>query len=174
MKKIVLVYGLIAGGIKGLMLLIAGFLGAEFMMSGGMVAGYTIMLLASTMIFFGVRSYREKQGSVSFGRALGMGLLITAVAGVIYVIAWALVYNFLMPDFMDVYGAGQIANLQAEGASASDIAKMQAEVASAKEMYSNPVLFALLTFMEPLPVGIIVSFITALILKRKPQQPVIA
>ncbi len=174
MKRIVLVYGLIGGSIMGLMLVIAGFLGGDFMMSGGMIAGYTVMLLASTMIFFGVRSYREKQGSVSFGRALGMGLLITAVAGVIYVIAWALVYNLLMPDFMDVYGAGQIANLQAEGAGAAEIAAMQAEIESYKEMYRNPVLFSLLTFMEPLPVGIIVSFISALILKRKPQQPLTA
>jgi hypothetical protein len=103
---------------------------------------------------------------VSFGKAFRIGLYITLIASTFYVITWAIVYNFFLPDFMDVYTQQTLRGMAAT-ATPAEIQETTAEMAKYKEMYKNPLFFALLTYMEILPVGLIVSLITALILKRK-------
>ena len=87
MRKIVLTFGLIAGGILSLMMLLTIPFMDQIGFERGEVIGYTTMVLAFLMIFFGVKSYRDNVagGTVSFGRAFLVGLLITAVASVCYV-----------------------------------------------------------------------------------------
>ena len=172
MKKNVLVFGLISG------LVVSVVMGINMVImhnstnadhgSGSMVIGYLIMLVAFSLIFVAVKNYRDKQngGVISFGKAFKMGLLIALIASTMYVIMWALLYNLYMPDFMDKYCAKMIEDARATSTPA-ELQKVVDEMNGYKEMYKNPLFFALFTYLEILPVGVLVSLVAALILKRK-------
>ena len=104
--KIVLTFGLIAGAVLSVSMLCAAFQD-EIGFDNGAIVGYTSMVLAFLMVFFGVKSYRDNvaNGSVTFGRAFKVGLLITAIASVCYVATWEVIYYGFMPDFLDRYSA---------------------------------------------------------------------
>jgi hypothetical protein len=174
MKKLVLVYGIIAGVIvTGMMAFSTGYYCAKGDFEGGMIYGYSAMIIAFSMIFVGTKIFRDKQngGVISFGKAFKIGFLITLVASTIYVLGWLVTYYNFIPDFMDKYAAAMIAKAQSGGATADQIAEKTAEMAKMKEWYKNPVFVILMTYVEILPVGLVVSLITALILKRaKPNQ----
>ncbi|MEJ0105141.1 MAG: DUF4199 domain-containing protein [Bacteroidota bacterium] len=170
MKKTVLIYGIIAGLIStslfiGLMLL--GKAGHDF--KNGMIYGYTLMILAFSFIFVATKITRDKYngGVISFGKAFRVGLYITLIASTIYVIVWLVDYYFFIPDFAEKYSAHVLENLKTSGASEAEIAKKSAEMAGFSEMYKNPFFNALITYSEIVPVGLIVSLISALALKRK-------
>src|SRR5215216_1831277 len=123
MKKIVLTFGLISGAIvSALMLATVPFM-HRIGMNGGMVLGYTTMVLAFLLLFFGIRSYRENVGGgqISFGRALAVGLLIMAITCVCYVIVWEIIYFNFMPDFIDKYMVHATESLRASGKSPEQI-----------------------------------------------------
>jgi hypothetical protein len=171
MKKTVLICGFIAGLIStslfiGLMLL--GKAGQDDF-KHGMIYGYTLMILAFSLIFVGTRITRDKYsgGAISFGKAFRVGLYITLIASTMYVIVWLIDYYFFIPDFAEKYGAHILEKLKASGASQAEITKQTAEMARFSQMYKNPLFNALLTYSEILPVGLIVSLISALVLKRK-------
>src|ERR1700712_2592846 len=107
MKKTVLVFGGISGLISALMFFITIPLyeSGALDLNNGMYIGYTTMVIASSMIFFGIKSYRDKQlgGIIKFGNAMKVGALIALVASFIYAIGWEIDYNFVYPDFMDFY-----------------------------------------------------------------------
>jgi hypothetical protein len=133
-----------------------------------MVIGYLSMLVAFSFIFVAVKNYRDKQngGVVSFGKAFSMGLLIAFIGSTMYVISWAFLYNFYMPDFMDRYCAQMIENAKPTSTPAK-LKELTEQLNTQKEMYKNPVYFVLFTYFEIFPVGVLVSLIAALILKRK-------
>lgn len=170
MKNTVIKYGLISGALISAMMMLTMSLhdriGFE---TGGMVLGYTTMLLAFLLIYFGVRSYRDTVGggTVGFGRALAVGLLIAAVSSACYVATWEVVYFKFMPDFMDKYAAHEVQKARASGASDAQIASRKAEMDKFAVMYKNPLYNAAITFMEPLPVGLLVALLSALTLSRR-------
>jgi Protein of unknown function (DUF4199) len=171
MKKNVLVFGIISGLVISIfmsisMISMSKSSGAEHGMNS-MLIGYLSMLIAFSLIFVAVKNYRDKQngGIISFGQAFKMGLLIALIGSTIYVITWALVYNLYLPDFMDKYVESMIKNAKPE-----ELQEVTKEAQGYKEMYKNPLMFTFMTYMEILPVGLIVALITALILKRnKPE-----
>ena len=175
MKRTVLVFGLFAGLIvattMGIFMSICYKDPATSMGTGSMIIGFLSMIIAFSLIYVGVKNYRDKQlgGTISFGKAFKMGLLIALVASTIYVITWAILYTYVMPDFMDIYSAEMI-----KQAAPADVQAKTEEMAKYKEMYKNPVFFVLFTYMEILPVGLLISLITALILKRKRAEPSMA
>ena len=163
MRKIVLKYGLIGGAIlAGSMLLVMPF-HEQIGFDKGMIIGYTSMVIAFLMIFFGVKSYRDNVagGSVTFGRSLVVGLLIMLVASVCYVIAWEIVYYLMLPDFADQYTAYAMEKARAAGATEAQLAAQLKEAEQFKEMYNNPLYNIAFTFLEPLPVGLLFSLVTA-------------
>lgn len=179
MRKIVLTFGLIAGVIMSVMMVITfqfhdeiGF-GPE-----GAIVGYTTMVLAFLMIYFGVRSYRDNvaNGRVSFGRAFTVGLLIMLVASSCYVATWEVIYYKFAPDFTDKYATYELDQARKSGASDAELAAKAAEMAKFKAMYQNPLVNIAFTFLEPLPVGIVFTLVTAGVLsrKRRPEGPATA
>jgi hypothetical protein len=139
-----------------------------------MVIGYTSMVLAFLLIFFGVRSYRDNVagGQVGFGRALAVGLLISVVASSCYVATWEVIYFGTKSDYIEKYQAHMLDKARQAGESAEAIAAKQAEMAKFAEMYKNPIINSAMTFMEPLPVALIMSLVTAGVLgRRKKVQP---
>lgn len=177
MKKIVLVCGLTAGAIEAAMLAITtGICYKTGTFSGSMLLGYATMLLAFSLIFIGIKHYRDKyqNGSISFGRAFKTGLLISLVASTIYVLVWLVCFYFFIPDFMDRYVAYTMNQARTNGMSAAELGRQASQMEMYKQMYKSPVMVVLLTYMEILPVGLIISLIAALILKRKQKQPSMA
>ena len=169
MRKIVLTFGLIAGAILSAMMLITLPFQDQIGFDKGAIIGYTTMVLAFLMVFFGVQSYRDSVagGSVTFGRAFTVGLLITAVASVCYVTTWQVIYYRLAPDFGEKYAAYAVAKAKESGASDAQIAAKAKEMTELKEMYKNPLVNIALTLLEPLPVGILFTLVTAGVLSRK-------
>ena len=169
MKRIVLTFGLISGALlSGMMLVMMQFID-RIGMDHGMVIGYTMMVLAFLLVFFGIRSYRENvgDGRISFGRALGVGLLIMTICCICYVVTWEIVYFTFMHDFSDKYAAYIIEKARAAGASAEEIARQTEEMRKFKTMYNNVFYNAAFTFLEPLPVGVPMTLISAAILRKR-------
>jgi hypothetical protein len=171
MKKLVLTFGLIAGALLSAMLLIALVLKDAIGFDRGEVVGYASMVLAFLLVFFGVRSYRNNiaGGTVGFGRALAVGALIAAVASVCYVATWELVYFKFAPDYMTQYQAHALDKARAGGASVEAIAQKKAEMDKFAELYKNPLINAAITFLEPLPVALVVALVSAGVLSRRKQ-----
>ena len=170
MKKIVIVNGLIAGAIVAAMFLITmGLYHKNGNFDGGMWVGYASMLLAFSLIFVAIIRYRDKynNGIISFGKAFKIGFYITLIASTIYVVTWLVDYYVFIPDFADKYATAILDKLKSSGASAAKIANQTKEMDSFKEMYKNPLLVILFTYLEILPVGLLLTLIASLILKRK-------
>ena len=169
MKKIVLTFGLIAGAVlAGTMLVTLPFhdaIGNE----GGLLVGYTSMVLAFLLIYFGVRSYRDHVagGRIGFLKALGVGALIALVASACYVATWEALYFGGKSDYIEKYQARELENARRSGESEAQLAARAAEMKKFAEMYRNPVFNSAITFMEPLPVALVIALVSAGILSRR-------
>jgi hypothetical protein len=142
-----------------------------------MILGYTIMVASFLLVYFGVRSYRDNTlaGQISFGRAFACGILITLITTVFYVAMWEILYFNFMPHFMDSYFAAQIHQVQSSGLDPATIATKVAAIQHSQQLYQNPFVNMAYTFIEPLPVGVIITLISAAILRRKaPVEPTAA
>lgn len=169
MKKTVWTFGLIAGGILSAMMLATMPFIDRIGFDTGEVIGYSTMVAAFLLIFFGIRSYRDNQAgrALSFGRAFVVGLLINLVASACYVATWQVVYYKLDPDFGEKYAAHTIERERARGATEAQIAAKTAQMQKFRELYRNPVINAGITFLEVFPIGSIVSLVSAGILRRR-------
>ena len=170
MKRIILTYGLIAGAIVGGMLLITmplyekGILKFE----NGQWLGYTTMVIALALVFFGVKSYRDREqgGSITFGKGLKVGMLISLVASLVYACSWEISYNTMSNDFMKPYNEKAMEKLKKEGATEVKIQETIREMEKFETVYKNPIFRFGITLMEILPVGIIISLLSAALLKK--------
>lgn len=168
MKKTVLTFGLLSG------LLSAGMMAAtvpfiDDLGTKGAIVGYTAIVISFLFVYFGVRSYRDNAagGQLTFGRGFTVGLLITLISCCFYVAAWEVVYFNFMPDFATKFGAQQIEQLRQSGATQSAIDAMTKKMADFKAMYDNPLMNAAMTFTEPFPVGLLITLISAAVLRKK-------
>ncbi|HUB30324.1 MAG TPA: DUF4199 domain-containing protein [Terracidiphilus sp.] len=169
MKKVVLTFGLISGVMISV-LMDSSLLFAKRIGSGhSMALGYTIMVASFLLVYFGVRSYRDNtlDGQISFGRAFTCGILITLITCVCYVATWEILYFNFMPHFMDSYFAAQIHRVQSSGLDPATTAARVAAIERSQQLYQNPLVNIAYTFMEPLPVGLIMTLVSAAILRRK-------
>jgi hypothetical protein len=71
---------------------------------------------------------------------------------------------------MDKYNSHIIERLQAAGATPATVQAKVEELKKYKEMYDNPLYNAAMTFIEPFPVGLLITLISGAILRRKPQS----
>jgi hypothetical protein len=173
MKKIVFVFGLIAGLIvTTMMVYTAALLYRDSHLEGNAVLGYTTMLVAFSMVFVGIKRFRDKynQGVISFGKAFKTGLYITLVASTMYVVVWLVDYYVFMPDFMEKYTSCVMNDARNSGASQAELNEKAATMANYTELYKNPLMVVLMTYAEIFPVGLVLTLISALLLKRKAPQ----
>ncbi len=169
MRKIVLTFGLISGAIlSAMMLLTLPFLDTIGFDRGAFL-GYTSMVVAFLLIYFGVRAYRDNVagGTIGFGRALAVGVLIAVVASLCYIATWEVIYYKLAPDFTAKYQAHMLNKARVNGESEEAIAKKKVDLDKLGELYKNPAINAAITFLEPLPVALIVALVSAGVLSRK-------
>lgn len=133
------------------------------------LVGYLTMMLALSLIVVGVKRYRDRVlgGVIRFGTAFGLGLGISAVAGVVYVLGWELTLLLTDYAFVDTYAAAAVEAKRASGASATEVAAVAADMAEFRMKYMNPWFRMPVTFVEIFPVGIIISLVAALFLRNR-------
>lgn len=170
MRSLVLKYGLRSGAVLGAcMFATMPFHEQIGFKPIGMIIGYTSMLLAFLMIHAGMKNYRDTLGggAVSYGRALSVGLLIMLIGCVIYVACWEILYYTAFPDFAEKYAEFAIAQAREAGKSPAEIAAIATQMKEFGEQYKNPLINIAYTMLEPLPVGLLYSFVSAWLVSRK-------
>ena len=169
MRKTVLTFGLVAGAILSVMMLITLPFHEQIGFDRAEIIGYTTMVLAFLLIFFGVRSYRDNVGGgrISFGRAMAVGSLIAVVASACYVVTWEILYFNFMPEFATKMQEHAMEEARAEGKSDPELAMLKAQMDRFAAWYRNPALNAAITFLEPLPVALVMTLVSAGVLSRR-------
>lgn len=173
MKKTVLTFGLISGFIVSVLMGGSLLFADKTGFGHSMALGYTIMVASFLLIYFGIRSYRDNilLGQISFGRAFACGMLITLITTVCYVVMWEVLYFNFIPHFMDSYFAAEVHNVQSAGLDSATTAAQVAAILHTQQLYQNPLINMAYTFMEPLPVGLVITLISAALLRRKAPTP---
>lgn len=169
MFRNILKYGVIAGLVVGgvnLVMFVA--LGDQPHMEYGMVVGYATMLVALSAIFVGIKRHRDQElgGVIRFWPAFGMGLAISLLAGVFYVLAWEVSQAITGADFAATWEQYTLEQARAKGEGAAAIAKISADMAQFKVQYANPWFRLPMVFAEIFPVGVLVSLVSAALLRR--------
>ena len=164
MIKIAGVYG----GIAGLIVITTMITGIMISGEGSLWLGYLVMLVALSMIYFGVKRYRDREqgGVIKFGKAFLMGLSIAAVAGVVYVFVWEIYLASTDHAFIEQYTSAAIEKKEAAGVSGAELQKAIDEMEKMKEQYGNPLFRLPMTFTEIFPVGLIIALISAALLRN--------
>ena len=175
MRKIVLTYGLIAGAIVSVLIL-----GSVPLWNRGVlnfdnseVVGYTSIIIALSMVFFGIKTCRDFHfnGSISFWQGIKIGLMITLIGSVMYVLAWQVSFNFLPQDFSEKMWQHFIDKAKNESQNEAELDAALQQIETWKEWYKNPLLRFAMTLMEIVPVGVVITIISAAILRKKQVLP---
>ena len=165
----ILSYGLVAGLVVAIpMNIMMVALKGHPPLAWGMVFGYVTMLVALSAVFIAIKRYRDTElgGVIRFWPALGLGLGISVVAGIIYVLAWELSLAITQIDFASAYADTLIAEKKAAGLSGDALAALTAEMDTFKVEYRNPLYRMPMTFAEIFPVGVLVSLVSAALLRN--------
>lgn len=169
MLRTSLIYGVIAGLIVAIPMFTLLALDSDHTSwSSSQFFGYAMMVLALSMVFIGVKSYRDKVkgGVIKFGQAFLLGLGISAVAALIYVIGWEITLYLTNYTFAAEYTASVLAAAEAKGTPPAELEAMRAQYEQFAQMYANPLFRMPMTFIEIFPVGLVISLITALLLRN--------
>jgi hypothetical protein len=170
MKRVLLTYGIISGAIVSSMLLLSMPLyeNGTLDFSSGMVVGYATMVIALSLVFFGVRTFRDEYngGKISFWKAVQVGLYISLIASVMYCITWEVCYHTLASDFMARMSEYYVDEKKAAGATVEELETLRAEMNQFENMYQNPVIRFGYTLFEILPMGLLFTLVSAGLLRR--------
>ena len=168
MLRTILLFGVAAGLLVTIPFCVMLALAGDEPVATSHYTGYLLMLLALSLIFVGVKRYRDRAlgGVIKFVPALLVGLGISAVAGVIYVIGWEITQAVTDNAFAETYSTGVIESARAKGASAAEIARVTADMEKFKTTYANPLFRLPMTFVEIFPVGLLISLISAALLRN--------
>ena len=161
------IYGGLASTVLAAFIAVLGLYHDQTGWVASLAFGSSVMLVAMSFIFVGVKRYRdvEQGGVIRFWRALGLGLLIALIACLAYALIWEVYLAITQYRFMDDYIAGALAKARASGASPAKIARMTADFNQARAMYANPVIRLLMTMSEVAPIGVLVAFVSAALLR---------
>ena len=173
LKKTIITFGLISGVLSSVMMFGSfRYLGDLNHGQKALVIGYATIVLSFLLVYFGIRSYRDNLagGTITFGRAFTIGICITLISCVFYVVTWEIVYFNFLHGFMDSYFAHQIQKVQSTPGTAEAIQAKVAAIRHSQQLYENPFVNALYTFIEPFPVGLLITLISAAVLRRKPRS----
>ena len=173
MKKTILTFGLISGALISLMMAATVPFAHRIGFNKALVVGYTTIVLSFLLVYFGIRSYRDNvgNGQITFAKAFAVGISIALISCIFYVVTWEIIYFNFMHDFMDNYNASMIEKVKASGASAAAVQAQLEQMAKFKERYENVFFNAAMTFIEPFPIGLVITFISAAVLRKRAQSP---
>lgn len=169
MRKTVLTFGIIAGLILSAEMLATLPFFHKIGQGKALLIGYTTMVLAGLLVYFGIRTYRDNVsgGTLTFARAFAVGILISLIANFFYVATWEFIYHKFMPDFAEKYAAQMVEHAKASGASQQQIDQKVREAEQFQRNYHNPLYNIGMTLLEVFPVFLLITLISAAILRRK-------
>jgi hypothetical protein len=177
MKKVVLIFGLLAGAlISGFEIVLIGLWQNNGTVVHSELLGYASMVIALSMVFFGIKSYRDnyQKGAIKFWKGVQIGILISLIASLMYAVTWE-TYNRVNPagyaGFINNYCESYISGVKAKGASAAEVEQEVKKLQDMKKMLENPVIRFGMTLIEILPVGILITLISAAVLRKKEFLP---
>jgi hypothetical protein len=168
MKKVVLTFGILSGVVITVLMSLNTVFAERIGFDRAVVVGYTAIVISFLFVYFGIRSYRDDVlgGTITFGKGFSVGILITLISCAFYVATWLVLYYNFMPDFGQKYGAYLIESARARGASQAEIDTAVAQGKQAIAYMKNPLMNAAVTFTEPFPVGLLITLISAAVLRR--------
>ena len=172
MTKIVLIFGLISGAVAAVLMwiMLAAMKGGA--VDHGLLFGYASMIISLSLVFFGIKSYRDNNGGrITFFKGLQIGILISLISAVCYGVSWEAYYRTSGSDFMAQYSAQYVEKMKEKGASEDEIAKTQKEMADLAEIYKNFFVRFGMTLMEIVPVGLVVTLVSAGLLRKRDLLP---
>ena len=169
MKKTVLTFGVISGVVAATLMTANMLLIDSIGFDRALYVGYTVIVISFLFVYFGIRSYRDNVlgGRISFAKGFQAGILITLISCLFYVGAWMVTYQQFFPDFADKYAAYLVEDKRASGASQAEIESTIKQGEEMKQMLDNPLINAAVTFTEPFPVGLLVTLISAAVLRKQ-------
>ena len=170
MKNIVIKYGLIAGAILITMIItMMMVMGSSADFEKGESFGYIFIIGSFMTVFLGIREYRDKisGGLINFNSVFRVGILITLMASVIYAAGWMIYFHFFDNSFIEKYTEYYTHKIQSSGKTTEEIAADIASFKSMMENYENPLMMALYTFLEVFPIGLIITILCSLLMRRK-------
>jgi len=168
MKRTVITFGLISGGISSAMMLATLPFIDRIGFSKSEILGYTTIVLSFLLVFFGVRSFRDNTGgAITFGRAFKVGILITLISCVCYVVTWEILYFTILHNFVDKYAGYMVDQVKASGGSPEQIQAQLQQMKTFRDLYKNPVYNVAVTFTEPFPIGAAMTLISAAVLRKR-------
>ncbi|NQY98506.1 MAG: DUF4199 domain-containing protein [Henriciella sp.] len=170
MFRIMIVYGAIAGVITIALMSLDMMLGDG---TGSQVQGYLTMLVVLSLIFVGIKRYRDKElgGVIKFLPAFGLGFGIAAVAGVFYVLSWEASLQLTDFAWMENYKQSAIEGYEAKGLTGDALAEKTEALEAMMVNYRNPLIRLPITFLEIFPVGLLVALISAALLRNPKVLP---
>jgi hypothetical protein len=165
----VITFGLMSGGISVSMMLAVLPLANRVSYEALTVLGYTIFVACFLMVFFGIRSYRDNVGggTITFGKAFTVGILITLVSCAIYVVSWEFIRERFFPTFFDDYLNHMVEKMRADGATQDALNQQLQENEQFRQWFKNPFIRYAMSLMEAFPVGLLMTLVSSLVLKRK-------
>ena len=168
MLRTILTFGLIGGLIvsANFVVVLVAIPGLKHQHS--LLYGYLIMLVALSTVFLAIKRYRDRNlgGVIKFLPALGVGLGVSVVAGIIYALGWEVSLAATHYAFADDYSAAMINAARAKGASPAHLAQVVAQMQAFRTQYANPLYRLPMTFAEIFPVGVVISLISAALLRN--------
>ena len=175
MKKPIIIYGVIAGAIVSAMMLITMpmYNSGTLDHSNGELTGYTTMVIALSMIFFAIKSCRDNQsgGTITFWKGVQIGMLVTLIAALMYAITWEYLYADFGDEHMTKMKEHYMNDIKTSGKSAVEIQEASDDILGIMQLYKNPLIRFLMTIMEILPVGIIITVLASALLRKKEFLP---
>ena len=174
MTKVVLIFGLISGSIAGvLMWILMGAVNTDAInFDNGMIWGYATMIIALSLVFFGIKSYRDNHGGhISFLKGLQVGILISLISAFCYAVSWELYYPRVGDEFMQKYTTYYLDKMKTDGASDAEIETARVEGEQFMELYKNFFVRFGFSLIEILPVGVIVTLVSAALLRKRELLP---
>lgn len=170
----ILIHGLTAGLIVGVPLFaLTVLVGGPLPDPWGVVLGYLTMLIALSVVFIAIKRRRDTElgGVIRFWPAFGMGLAISLVASICYVIAWEAALAVTGIDFAGDYARSLIEQKRAAGMAGAELDAFVAGLETFKQQYANPLYRIPMTLTEIFPVGLLVSLVSAALLRNSRFMP---
>lgn len=155
-------YGLIMGVTLVILGLITYLAGAVKTPTWVSFINYAIMI---GIIIWGTKKYRDEvlSGAISYGNALGFGVLISLFAGIIVA-----VFSFLLTTVIDPDYIGKILTIAEEELVNRGMSDDQIEAAiEMQKKFMTPLIISISSLLGMVVMGFIFSLITSIFLKKE-------
>jgi hypothetical protein len=162
MKTTIYRYALRAAGLLMLLGLFNWFLIAKPIgYRASEVVGYLSMVLSLSMIFFAIRHFRTKHGTgtISFGQGFRIGILITLITSGIFFV-YSVVYFMIWGNSFKLWAHEHFKATLSSEQFQEYLTQMQ------QPLYNSPVFQGLVMFLTVFFIGLIITLISATVLKR--------